>query len=324
MKTNIMQSLLHSIASSEKNNISKDGAKIQNTNKDTQKGVNLFESLKNKNVQDVLKTLLSDLVSQNKSNKAILETLKNEPIFKEFKSFSSEVKTLIKMLENSNIKPEQLEKLKNSHIDIKNIDNKVLKQQLSKSGVFLESYLKNLASTTNIENKNELKQNIINDMKATLLGVGEELKENSEALKQNNKLLNQIEYYQLYSLSDNSNHNYLPFSWDDLEDGDINFKQTKEDSFSCVISLNFKYYGDVKINLILDEPNKLAISFFIQQEDLKEKLQKELQVLRKSLKGIDIDLQSLYLFDYIKQEDKSQEIQAYTAYNKQYGVDIKV
>ncbi|HIP12986.1 MAG TPA: hypothetical protein EYG73_09765 [Arcobacter sp.] len=319
-----MQSLLHSISSGTKNTAINDSLKELKNNASNANTANLFESLKNKNVQDVLKSLLNDLVSQNKSSKAILDTLKNETIFKEFKNFSSEVKTLIKILENTNVKAELVNKLKNSHVDIKNIDNNVLKQQLSKSGVFLESYLKNLSTSLNAETKTEIKQNIISDVKAMLLSISEELKPDSEAFKQNNKLLNQIEYYQLYSLSDNSNHSYLPFSWDDLEDGDINFKQNEEDNFTCQISLEFKYYGHIKINLIFDNPNKLAISFFIEQEILKEKIQNDLQSLRQNLKIAKIDLQSLYLFDYIKQEDKSKEIKAYSQYTSQYGLDIKV
>jgi len=324
MKTNIMQSLLHSISSSTNKNVQSDNLKDVKNSASKENLSNMFESFKNKNVQDVLKNLLHDLVNQNKSSKAILDVLKNESIFKEFKSFSAEVKSLIKMLENSNIKPELLNKLKNSHVDIKNIDNNILKQQLSKSGIFLESYLKNLSSSLGSDVNSELKQNVLNDMKSMLLSLVNELKPDSEAFKQSNKLLAQVEYYQIYSLSDNSNHSYLPFSWDDLEDGDISFKQNKEDTFSCQIALEFKYYGNIKINMIFDNPNLLTVSFFIEQNTLKEKIQEDLQSFRKNIKQAKIELQSVYIFDYVKQEEKTEEMKAYSQYTSQYGVDIKI
>ncbi|MCK5293651.1 MAG: hypothetical protein KAJ49_03285, partial [Arcobacteraceae bacterium] len=163
MKNNILQSLIHTTINSS--NI-KDIKEIQTK---FNENPNITTILKDKNVQTLLKDLVNDLVSQNKTTKMVLDILKNEPIFKEFKSFSGELKSLISLLEKSNIKSDIIPKFKTQIIDIKNIDDKILKDNIGKSGVFLESYLKNLSNKlNNIKLKNELKQNIFEDVKTIL------------------------------------------------------------------------------------------------------------------------------------------------------------
>ena len=318
MKNNILQSLIHTTINSS--NI-KDIKEIQTK---FNENPNITTILKDKNVQTLLKDLVNDLVSQNKTTKMVLDILKNEPIFKEFKSFSGELKSLISLLEKSNIKSDIIPKFKTQIIDIKNIDDKILKDNIGKSGVFLESYLKNLSNKlNNIKLKNELKQNIFEDVKTILLQVKEELNGDSELLKQTTKLLNQIDYYQLLSTTNYSNYTYLPFSWDDLEDGDINFSQEDENNFSCQIYLELKYYGKVKINILFNTPNNLFLSFFLEQNNLKDKIQTDLKLLRKSLKELNIKIENIFIFDLNTKENSSKEFKAYNNYNNHIGIDIK-
>ena len=320
MKTNILQSLINNIPSNS--NIKN----IDTIKNKFSEQTNLTTMLKDKNVQSVLKDLLSDLVNQNKSTKVVLDILKNEPLFKEFKSFSQELKSLLNILEKSDAKSEAVLKLKNQIVDIKNIDDKILKESIGKSGVFLESYLKNLSSKLNdVEQKNNLKQNILNDIKSILLQISEENSgdKESEVSKQTAKLLNQIDYYQLLSATNYSNHTYLPFSWEQLEDGNINFDQEDENHFSCQIYLELKYYGDVKINMLFDKPNILSMSFFLEQKNLKEKIQEELKTLRIGLNNLNLKIKDIFIFDLIKDKNSSKEIQAFNNYTNNIGIDIK-
>ncbi len=314
MKINLLKSLLVDISQT---------SSIPNAKKIAQTIVedsSLTDILKNKDIQQILKELLSNLSSKTKTSKAVLEMLKNETLFKGFKSFSSEIKNLLKLLDTTNIKQEKLTTLQQITTDIKMVDDKILKNNLSKSGIFLESYLKTFTKSINNDN---LKQTILDDTKTILLKLNEENPDNKELLKQSNKLLAQIDYYQLLSLANYSNHTYLPFAWDGLENGDIEFKQSNNEQFVCHISLELKYYGAVKINMIFDKPNKLSMSFFVEQMSLKNKIQENLQKLRQAIKSVDIDLSLLSVWD-MNQLKPNKQFEAYNSYQNNFGVDITV
>ena len=318
MKINLLKSLFTDISKTSSINTTK---LVDILSKDNP--TDIVDILKNKDLQQILKDLLSDLTTKTKTSKAILEMLKNETVFKEFKSFSSEIKTLLKLTDKANIKEEKLSTLKQISTDIKFIDEKILKNNIAKSGIFLESYLKTFAKSINSNEKNAIKQNILEDTKTILLKLKDENPDNKELVKQSNKLLTQIDYYQLLSLTNESNHTYLPFSWDDLEDGNIEFKQQSKENFVCHISLQLKYYGKLKINMIFDKPNKLTMSFFVEEIDLKQNIQNNLQLLRQKIKSAGIELNLLNVWDMI-QAEQNKQIQAYQNYQNHFGVDIKV
>lgn len=284
MKTNPMQSLLNNI---ESEILLKS---VKQFDKSGKNNINISEILKDKNIQTLLKDLASDLINNNKSAKVVLDILKNEPIFKEFNAVAKELKSLISVLKKMNFKSETIVKLNNLLTDINKVDNKILKQD------------------------------VLNNTKIVLTEVVKDLAEQTDVAKQVNKLLSQVEYYSLLSLSNYSNHTYLPFNWDELEDGDINFKQNDEDNFSCQIILKLKYYGDMKINILFDKSDQLSISFFIQQDNLKEKLQDSLKILRIKLKDIGVKIQNIYIFDLLNNQDDN--IKVYSKYDNHIGIDI--
>ncbi len=93
----------------------------------------------NSSVVDVLKNLFDDLKSGNKTNSTIQNILKNNPIFKELGEVTNNLQNLAKDLdENSNLQKYK-PLLENFLKNISTLDEKTLKEQISNSGVFLES-----------------------------------------------------------------------------------------------------------------------------------------------------------------------------------------
>ena len=117
----------------------------------------LDQMLKNNStsVKDVIKELFDGLKSGTKSNATIENVLKNSTVFKEMGNVSSNLSTLmadISQDENlQKFKPQIESFLKN----IKDMDASTLKEQISKSGVFLES---KMTQTPNAKIENILNQ----------------------------------------------------------------------------------------------------------------------------------------------------------------------
>jgi hypothetical protein len=175
-------------------------------------------------------------------------------------------------------------------------------------------------------------KNISGDLKNIMLQIKEiiEIQNSSEnvskELKNNvDKILSQIDYYQLSSYSSNSNHSYLSFLQDDLEDVDIKFNNQNDNEFTCLIHLSLKEKGDLKILLQLDEEKGLNINIGVEQEEFKEMIQSALQNLRVQINSLGLSVLSLNIFDLSDELKKSNELKVYgSTQNLNFGVDIKV
>jgi soluble cytochrome b562 len=200
---------------------------VVNTN--TKENINLqtkelLTQLKNEIVQNpVLQT--------NKSIMPILENLlkmgnlfdKNEILINQ--PASSNVSTFTSNF-SSNITP-LLTNLKDT-LENLNPNNLSLQNQVTKIIEKIEDIIKELSNPATHKNQT---QNLDEDMKSILLKMQDELSSKTDAKsqelsKQVDKLLTQIDYQQLLSLSSNSNSVYLPFLWDMIEDGNISMNKS--------------------------------------------------------------------------------------------------
>ncbi len=246
---------------------------------------------------------------------------------------------------------EQLENIKSNNIDEIKTDVKKLETQIklfnneknvnAKEGTIKEvskqiNQTINKIDTSNIKellkNNIGLMKNISGDLKNVMLQVQEaiELQSSTETvskeLKNNiDRVLSQIDYYQLSSYSSNSSHSYISFLQDDIEDIDIKFNNDNDDDFSCLIHLTLKEKGDLKILLQLDKKNGLNINIGVEQEKFKSIIQSKLQDLRLRINSIGLSILSLNIFDLQDEMKKSNELKAYgDNQNLDFGVDIKV
>ncbi len=168
------------------------------------------------------------------------------------------------------------------------------------------------------------------DIKAVLLQVQEQLNAKGvdipkEIKAQVDKVLAQIEFYQISSYSSNSNYMYLPVEWDDMEEASIKFNSTQKDNYSCHIGLTLRNHGDIKAMLLLDNNNNLSINLNVMDKEFKSKLQKNMQLLRQGINKIGLSLHNLNVFDMQDIKQQTYEQKAYTNNeNLNFGIDLKV
>lgn len=154
-----------------------------------------LDNLKNssKNVSDILKNLFSDLKTGNKSNASIENILKNSNLFKDLGNFTNSLKTLLDNVKNDPSLAKFKPALENLLKDISTLDEKSLKEMITKSGVFQEAKVLNSLETKGALPKN-LEQ-VLNQIKTIIKDMPSIEAKNIETLIdkiiQNNKNPNQ-------------------------------------------------------------------------------------------------------------------------------------
>jgi hypothetical protein len=237
-----------------------------------------------------LKTLLNSLftASNNQNSQTLLNLLKNNPTFQSLGNLQttlSETTQKLETLLQHNTQHATLKDLntvlKNLTHNLETIDGKNLHTKLKNSGIFLESHLKN-------------QEDISFDLKKHLLQAKEVIQtlphDTHNTLTQSvDKLLLQIDYYQLYSQLQNGATLFLPYSWDLLDDGKLTLKKgSQEDSFICDIELQLKNYQPLELRLAMFEKNQLYITINTQDTTLRSLIQANTQELKTQLAKVNI------------------------------------
>lgn len=277
---------------------------------------------KEKAIKENISTQTKQLLVQIKDE--IIKT----PTFEQTKNILPLIENLLKM-ENLFSKNENLQNLK----DFKNSNQLLTQNNLSTFSNNFSSNLspiltilkENLESLSNpnslsiqnhltksinkiehlihdIENQTESKTSPKDDMKSVLLQLKEELNgkndvKSAEVLKQVDKILTQIDFYQLNSMVTNSNFVYVPFFWQMLEDGSISIKRAEEDKFYCQINLTLKDFGKVDLMLGLYDKNKMDLTIYAQRDHFKTAIKENIKDLKIALNSVDIIPVNIKLLD---------------------------
>ena len=264
----------------------------------------------NKSIMPILENLLKmgNLFDKN-------EILINQPASSNVSTFTSNF--------SSNITP-LLTNLKDT-LENLNPNNLSLQNQVTKFIEKIEDIIKELSNPATHKNQT---QNLDEDMKSILLKMQDELSSKTDAKsqelsKQVDKLLTQIDYQQLLSLSSNSNSVYLPFLWDMLEDGNISMKKADENKFYCQINLTLKDFGKVDLMLALYDKNKLDLTVYAQREHFKTAIRDNMQQLKIALNSVDLIPVNIKLLD-LKDENESKNKPTQTYINNSYNQNINL
>ena len=306
--TNVLKEKLD-LTTSLKENLSNLKTELSNMKNIDSKEINQIIS-KLQNNQDIFsKVDIPNKLEQNIQNN-------NTNIFKN--NFSSNLNTLLISLK---------ENISNT---ASNPNNANVQNQIFNTIDKIETIIKEnvQVQNQNLTNPNLAKVDInqnSSDMKSVLLQMSEELSsktdvKSQELFKQVEKMLVQIDYHQLLSLSTNSNYVYIPFFWDMLEDGTINMKKVDEDKFYCQINLTLKDFGKVDLMLSLYDKNKLDLNIHAQREHFKTVVKDNLQNLKKSLNNVGLIPMNIKLLDL--EEDKTEEIKKTEVYTNPYNQDL--
>lgn len=132
-------------------------------------------------------------------------------------------------------------------------------------------------------------ERISNDLKGVLLQTHEQLQNSaapnaSDMARQVDKLILQIDYYQLTSYLSNSTALFFPYSWEMLEDGSLRFKKGKERTFYCRIDLTLKEFGALHLMLALSGEKQIDIQAYTEKEGLQALLREQMPLLRAALR----------------------------------------
>ncbi|MBN2816423.1 MAG: hypothetical protein JXQ67_07035 [Campylobacterales bacterium] len=279
----------------------------------------LLQLTNSKDLNSLLVGILQKSIDSPEQNATLLTLLKSNPTLKELANFTSSLKTLQTLLTKQE-PPLELEKnIKNFLGELNQINPKELKTKIENSGVFLESKL--LQTNTPQETKALLQ----NDLKALLLQTYEEISNGNTPNKQElmralERVILQLDYYQLSSHLSNGSAFYVPYSWDALEEGVITIKQFKEKAYFCDIDLKLKEHGELKLRLGLFEQKLLNINIQTQSKLLKEKITEQLSELKKALFDVGITPGEIRFIE----DTNNSNSYATTDTNLQAGFEVKV
>lgn len=259
------------------------------------------DQVQSKNLTDIknIITKLAEQITNLKPEQQNATNIKNE---------FSQLQNQFKSIDLSNKNPQQLQtQLTNFMTNVKSFQQ-VFSQNFS--SVLLENNLGNI-------------KNISGDLKNIILQIEQQLEASKEPVSKElkatvEKVLSQIDFFQLSSYSTNSNHTFLSFIQDGIDDVDIKFNKSQDDSFSCQINLTLKEHGDLKVLLVLDKKTNLNINIGIENQEFKQKVQETLQSLRVGINTIGLNLQSLNIFGI----DMGQKSQSLGGYGDNVGFDL--
>ena len=230
----------------------------------------------------------------------LLPMLQNSNV-PESKTLSSLLNNIIKTLDTIMAAPQPQHRLHERHLPqqierfLEQVSSALQKSDAVYSkelGTVLQT-LKHLNTPQKLDTHHQIKEIVAQDLKAVLLQASDDIAKSthpnqSELLKQIDKLALQIDYYQLMSHLCNASSVYLPLSWEQLEEGNITLNHHDEETFYCDIDLKLKTYGELKLRLILYDNNQLNLHLFSESSDLKQLLKEHIPLLRSALIDADI------------------------------------
>ena len=213
---------------------------------------------------------------------------------------------------------------------IANFDKEVAKGDVvfSKSLQALLDKINLFSSPAHLLDNKLLQETLQKDIKALLLGLEKELNTNpttnaTELLKSVDKLLVQVDYFQLLSHLSNASHLYLPYTWDGLENGQFSFKHKKDGSSYCEIDLELKEYGKLNMMLQLFENNQLNMTIYTQSKDLKEIFKTNIKSLKEALVSVNVMPRNISLYELNKDKNKQHKGYGDKEALKELGFEVK-
>ena len=188
------------------------------------------------------------------------------------------------------------------------VDDPIISDEFTLLNERVKLFTKPNVSTADVE----MNERIIHDMKANLLELSEEIKQNpqlqnSDIEKLVDKLTLQIDYFQLYSHLNNSSSLYFPFVWDQLDNGSVSIKKGKKDKFYCEINLSLKDHGELRLMLSLYNKNQINLHTYSQSEGLKVAMRQHLELLRSNFHEANLMLKEVRFFDIEKLKTEGYE-----------------
>ncbi len=315
-------------------------SKIANQNPNTQPNLMQTRESLNVNTQQILTQLKSELLTSNTIPNAqnIIKQIDN--LLQSNSLFSQNQTTLNQTILNQSALDVKnlLFTLKENITTITTNQSPLLAQQniikiVNQLDTIVNNFINNSSFSLQGNEKNPQQQNPLqNDMKTVLLKIQEELGgrtdiKATDTFKQVDKMLMQVEYYQLLSIASNSNSVYIPFIWDMLDDGSLSIKKLDEEKFYCEINLSLKEFGQTQLLLSLYDKNKLDLTIYASKDSFKQAIRENAIKLKQALNKANLIPININILNLKEAEDKPKEEQQIEVYSQNinlgFGIDIK-
>ncbi|MBV5321273.1 MAG: flagellar hook-length control protein FliK [Sulfuricurvum sp.] len=208
------------------------------------------------------------------------------------------------------------------------LDNAISEGDTTKDLTTIKANLSEFANPKELVTEIFLKESMSDDLKSNLLTLREELYQSNDPsapklLEQTDKLLTQIDYHQMLSHLSASNSIYLPFAWDQLQEGSLTFKQTNKQKFYCEINLLLKEYGELDLMMGLYDDNQIEIQAHTEKPQLKTLIHENIAELRSLLIKSGLTPRSIRVFE--AHEIKTPLNETYNTYEgSDMGFEVKV
>ncbi len=212
----------------------------------------------------------------------------------------------------------------NLHVEVSRI------VQALHNGVQAELIAKEIVPNQPLLAPTNLKEEIATDIKANLLYVKDEISKTSnlnmpDTLAKIDKVLTNINYYQLLSFSANANILYLPLVWSGLDEGKISIKKLKQKRYFCEINLKLKDFGKIDLLIMLFDDISINISIFTKSEEFLARIRENLQILKQGINSVGLIPSNIYLYDSLKDDKIKKDTKSYVdAQQIGSGVNIHV
>ncbi|RJQ49519.1 MAG: flagellar hook-length control protein FliK [Nitrospiraceae bacterium] len=212
----------------------------------------------------------------------------------EFKNILTMLKSLPESVKTAIPEFRGLEKLM---VNVRELDGNVLRAFIETSGVAFETKLKIAA----LSDPQSLLRNLAalqteGDLKGLLLRIGNLLKDRqavkvleqagfkiSEVSSLIEKFTRHIEFFQLTSRINDMFCTFMPVLWDDLRDGEFQFKKGKRggsDSYTCDLNLDLEKLGKLSVSVTVME-KAFYVSLFAERPEIADFIASEKNLLEE-------------------------------------------
>jgi Flagellar hook-length control protein FliK len=175
---------------------------------------------------------------------------------------------------------------------------------------------------------NVLRESMSNDLKSGLMKLSEELQSSPDPttaplLEHVDKLLTQIDYQQILSHLNNANSIYIPFTWDQLDEGSMTLKKGKDKKFYCEINLRLKEYGELDLMMGLYEGNQIEIQAHTEKPQLKALIQENIAELRSLLINSGLTPRAIRVYETKASPKSVSDSYGAQTFGSDFGFEVK-
>lgn len=191
--------------------------------------------------------------------------------------------------------------------EIDKLSSELLKKSVENSGILFETKLKHAVQEQGLNGSDERLKSLLSggDQKMELLRLKEALQDTqlssvlqragikpSEVAGMVDKLIRNIEFFQLTSQVNDALYTFLPLAWQELKEGELSFKKGRDgrgESYTCDINLDLEPAGKLSVSITLFE-NSYYVSFYAADQKLKEIISEGKGLLEKRFQDAGLQL----------------------------------